>query len=321
MNNKGGSGLLYLSRADVVACEIDYAETIAAVEASFLAKASGQARAQPKTTLQATGRGAFHAKGGVVDRYAALKWYGYFPDNQAAGRPDFQPLILLNDAGTGLPLAVMDGTWISEVRTAAISAVAAKRLARPDARRLGFVACGAQARSHFEALAAVFDIASVQAFSRRPETAEAFAAWIRSTGCDASATDDPRRAVSDVDVVVTSVPHVALAESFLDAGWAAPGTFITMVDLGYSWRRETLPVLDLIMTDAFDPGGGVSGLNLDARPAADIADLVSGKVPGRRGPNERTALIFSGTGLADAAVARLAYERAIERGVGLFLPF
>lgn len=306
----------YLSRADVLACALSSRDAVTAIEGAFVEKRLGKARTMGSLVTPAGDGGAFHAKGGIVEGFAALKWFGYFPGNDQRGLRDFIPLIMLNETRSGQPVAIMDGTWISEVRTAAITAVAAERLARPTASRVGFVACGAQARSHFEMLQDRFDLKQVRAWSRRRATAEAFAAWVRSKGCEAIATDEPRDAVSEVDIVVSSVPHVSLKESFLDARWLAPGAFVSMVDLGWSWHRESLASLDFVVTDDFDQGGGASGLNFDGPFAADLPGLSLDTAVRSRKPEDRAALIFSGTGLADVAVARLIYERACRSDIG-----
>jgi len=105
------------------------------------------------------------------------------------------------------------GIQLFEISTA----VGAKYLARPSASRIGFIACGKQARSYFEVLRAMFEISNVRAYSRQRKTAELFAAMVRDKGYVSMAVADPCETVSDVDIVVTSVPHLSSATNFLDA--------------------------------------------------------------------------------------------------------
>ena len=98
---------------------------------------------------------------------AAVTWVGSFPANRARGLPSIAALLVLSDPGDGRPLAVMDGRWPTLRRTAACSALSARFLARPDARRLGVLGCGLQARAHVEALRGMLPIAEVHAFDRR----------------------------------------------------------------------------------------------------------------------------------------------------------
>src|SRR5579884_2128960 len=122
--------LLYLSRADVEAAGLGPAELIAAVEAAFAALAAGTARVGSKGRVQLGTGWFFQSLVGAHDEsgLAATKWFGVSPDNPARGLPNVCAMITVNDRETGMPLAVMDGNWITGARTAAVSAAAAKRL-------------------------------------------------------------------------------------------------------------------------------------------------------------------------------------------------
>ena len=315
-----GRELLYLGSADVEACALTLAEVEAAVEAMFLQKATGTAAMKPKLSLHAQGGTVFLGSAGVLSEPArgGIKWVGV-ADNEPSGLPHIAGLVLLADAATGMPVAVMDARWITGVRTAAISAVAARRLARPDSTTIGFVACGLQARTHLEALRPHFPLARVKAYSRRRSTAEAFANEVRALGLAAEAVDEPQAAVADCDIVITSTPVVPRTPPFLDAGWLAPGSFSSMVDLGVSWHSEPLRALDRVVTDDVTQAGSEK-LVYPEPYDGEIADLVAGSRPGRERAEERTALVFAGIGLADVAVAAAVEHRARERGLGRRLP-
>jgi ornithine cyclodeaminase/alanine dehydrogenase len=317
---KLGAELLYLSAADIDACGLSLAEVDAAIEAMFAAKAAGDVVMKPKTGLHAPGGALFLASPAITGApaMAGIKWIGVAA-NQDRGLPHIAGLVMLNDGATGMPLAVMDARWITAVRTAAITAVAARRLARRDSATIGFIACGVQARANLAALAPHFPLASLRAYSRRLEGAEAFAAEARERGLDAEAVDNPRAAVNEMDIVITSTPVAPRTEPFLDAAWLAPGSFAGMVDLGHSWLAHTLPGLDRVVTDDI----AQSDSENVAYPEpfhGEVADLVSGKLTGRETAAQRTALVFAGLGLADVALGAAVYKRAIERGVGRVLP-
>ncbi|MEE9480663.1 MAG: ornithine cyclodeaminase family protein [Kiloniellales bacterium] len=314
-----GRDILFLSNADIEACALSLAEVEQAVEAMFAAKAAGTAWMKPKLALQAPGRALFLASPGVMDEpsYAGVKWVGV-AGNQERGLPHIAGLIVLNDAATGMPVSAMDARWVTDVRTAAITAVTARRLARPDSASIGFVACGRQARAQLAALRPHFPIARVRAFSRRLTTAEAFADEVRAQGLEAEAVEDPRAALADMDIVITSTPVVPRTEPFLDAAWLAPGSFTGMVDLGLSWISETLPGLDQVVTDDIAQAGS-ENLAYPKPYDGEVADLVAGRLAGRPSPEARTALVFAGVGLADVAVGAAVYERAAEKGIGRVL--
>ncbi len=319
MKIEKGRELLYLSRADVVGCAVSSADANAAIAAGFVAKSAG--RAQSRGAQMALAGGVlFDAKAGVLGPHAGVKWYGYVPDNDARGLANFSPVIVLSETETGLAVAVMDGTWITAVRTASITAVAAKHLARAESCRVGFVACGAQARSHLDALRVDFDLRTVVAYSRRRETAEAFAELARGKGLEARSVADPRDAIADVDIVVSSVPIRPSRSEFLDASWTSPGAFVSMVDVGFSWRRETLRAFDRVVTDEVDQSIGSRGLHFGKPIDTDLAGIMSGKDAAPRSSAERVAFVFAGTGLADVVLASLVFGRALERGIGRILP-
>jgi len=315
-----GQDILYLCNADIEACALGLADVELAVEDMFAAKAEGRAVMKPKLALQAPGQALFLASPGVMDRppYAGVKWVGV-AGNEARGLPHIAGMILLSDAETGMPVAVMDARWITAVRTAAITAVAARRLARRDCGSIGFVACGLQARAHLTALRPHFPLGLVRAYSRHLSTAEAFAEEVRADGLEAEAVDDPRAAVAGMDMVVTTTPVVPRSEPFLDAAWLSPGSFASMVDLGLSWLSQSLSGLDRVVTDD-QAQAGSEGLAYKEPYAGEVADLVAGRLAARQSREERTALVFAGLGLADVAVAGAVYECALEAGIGRTLP-
>ena len=205
------------------------------------------------------------------------------------------------------------------MRTAAITAVAARRLARRDSATIGFVACGLQARAHLAALRPHFPLSLVRAYSRRLTTAKAFAEAVRAEGLDAEAVMDPRDAVAEMDIVVTSTPVVPRTEPLLDAAWLEPGSFASLVDLGFSWMPDSLSELDRVVTDD-QAQAGTEGLAYKQPYAGEVADLVVGRIEARQSLEERTALVFAGLGLADVAVAGAVYKKALSAGIGQTLP-
>jgi ornithine cyclodeaminase/alanine dehydrogenase-like protein (mu-crystallin family) len=316
------ASILYLSNADIEACALSPVEITDAVEAAFAEAAFGSAETRGGLAIPVDGLANFQAKGGVLRKasYGAVKWFGYFPGNTEQALPQYRPLMILNEALHGFPIAIMSAEWITAQRTAAISAIGAKRLARIQSSRIGFVGCGAQARANLDALMPHFEVTSVLACSRRLESAEAFANFCRERGVAAEVTDDPRRTVAEADIVISSVPRTVTGKPFLDANWVSPGTFVSMVDVGQSWKRESLGAFTDCFTDEMSQGlhraeeGGVGELE------KSLIDVVGGAHPGRTSPDARIALIFSGTGLADVAAGAVVYERALALGLGQQLP-
>jgi len=318
--------LLYLSRAAVESTEITPDALREACAEAYAAKARGEVLSVPKIGISVTPSHAFHAMPVALQEagLAALKWVGIVPVRAGGTAPSISALVILSDLESGRPLAVMDGDWITATRTAAMSAVAAQHLARRDAESLGFIGCGVQARSHLAALMPLLPrLRRVVAYSRGEASAEAMAKVARDIGLDAVATRTPREAVAGMDVVVTTVPAAPDFAAFLDPDWLAPGSFVSAVDLGRTWFREGIARLDHIATDNREQSeelGRVGRLASAGPFASDLAELASGAHPGRRNPSERTMFLFGGDALADLAAARVVYETALRRGLGMRLP-
>jgi ornithine cyclodeaminase/alanine dehydrogenase-like protein (mu-crystallin family) len=263
----------------------------------------------------------FQAKAAVMRAggFAGMKWFGLVPAAQSSG-PTISSLIVLSDIKTGAAVAVMGGNWITATRTAAMTAIAALRLARPDSVSIGFVGCGVQARSHFDALRLVLPgLKEVVACSRSAASAERFAAMARAAGLAARTTREPRQAVEGLDVVITTVPEGAEVLEFLDTAWVAPGAFVGAVDLARSWKRDTLRALDILATDEHEQTRAMTaaGRMTYAGPyEADLADLASGTSQGRSSVAQRAMFNFSGHALADLAAAQVVYETAQNKGLG-----
>ncbi len=316
--------VLYLSHEDVLACGVAQSDITAAVRRLFVAKAHGAATTGRKLWLPADEAVSFSGKGALdLDSgFAVVKWYGYVPRNAQHELPDFNPTLILSSIESGLPVAIMDGHRLSALRTAAITCVAAGLLADPAATTIGFIACGTQASAHLDALKDQFGIRRITAFSRQRQSAERFAETASQYGIEAEVTEDPRRAVEDHDIVVSSIPMGSDRTQYLDANWIRPGGFASMVDLGYAWDRDTLRALDVVVTDELDPvtRRPTEPLNFDGGYTAELSELVAGQATPAIAPDSRKALIFGGTGLADAAAAVVIYRRAVERKIGRFLP-
>lgn len=319
-----GEEILYLSHDDVVRCAVTPDEITCAVEKAFRAKALGRAATNRKLTLPAGPEANFAGKGGVLldEGYAAVKWYGYIGNNARRGLPDFSPLLILSSTETGLPLAVLDGRWITAVRTASITAVAATVLAKPHSRSAGFVACGTQAEANLWTLRARFALERVVAYSRNRDTAERFAEKARELGLTAEVTSDPKDAIRGLDIVVTSVPKFSEPTRFLDGREVAEGAFVSMVDLGFGWDAGTLGAFDAVFTDDFEDGTrrSAESLNYQGIFAADLGELLAEPAQWANHGLARRAFVFAGSGISDVAAAAIVYRRAIESDAGRKLP-
>ena len=317
--------ILYLSRAHVEHVAVSMAEIIDALEFMFREKAAGRAEMPPKPGIHPRPDSFLHAMPAYVERHdaAGIKWVSAYPHNPARGLPYITGLILLNDPDTGLPLAAMDATWITAMRTGAASALAGKHLARRGASSVGIVACGVQGRSNLEAFCTLFPVERVHAYDIDEAVARAYAEEMgERMGVEVRPVGTVAEAVRGMDIVVTSGPILLDPDPAIPPGWLAPGAFACPLDFDSYWQGDAFREADLLTTDdtaQFAWYQRRSGYFRDTpTPAADLGDVVAGKV-GRRGERDRIIAIHLGLALEDMSTAKLVYDRARAAGIGVEL--
>lgn len=314
--------LLYLSRRDVEAVGPRMPELIRALERMFVEKGRGRVEMPPKPGIHPRLDAFIHAMPAYIPAAGAagLKWVSGYPSNVRKGLPYIHGLIILNDPATGVPVCVMDGTWITAERTGAATAVAAAHLARPESRSAGILACGVQGRSNLKALASVFKLKRVKAFDVRPEACARFAREeSRRLDLEIEPVRRPEDAVRGLDLVVTSGPILKKPSPVIEAGWLAEGSFASPVDFDSYWTPAALRQIDRLATDdkaQFDYYRREGYFRRTPEPYADLGELAAGKARGRRSSSERTMSINLGLALEDMACAVLVYARARRARLG-----
>ena len=319
---KAGEPLLYLSRAALETLAISTADVVAAIERLFTGRAQGTVWNASKVGISpGDGRYFLSTLSAANDPpYAAVKALGLNPANKADGLASIGALVVLHDSDTGWPIAMMDGNWVTAIRTAGLSAVAATHLARKDASTMAFIGCGAQARSHLDAFADLFPLQEIRAFGRGTANRDRLCAIARDKGLKAMASATAREAVEGADIIVTSVSAGPGLEPFLDAAWLGAGAFAAITDLHGPWRADTFTAFDRIVIDDLEQDRDLGKPLVDPKlVSGDFTGLITGDVPDRKNEKERTAFIFRGLALGDLALAYLAYEAAQKAGIGLSL--
>lgn len=317
--------ILYLSRCDVELINLPMLTIIEALEEMFKEKGHGRVEMPPKPGIHPRKDSFIHAMPAFIPSSGAagVKWVSGFPENLEKSLPYISGLLILNDAETGIPIAVMDCTWITAKRTGAATAVAAKYLARRESSTAGIVACGVQGRSNLEALACVFPIQKVKAFDIVPEAAREFASQMsRDYGFRVEAVATARQAVEGSDLVVTSGPILKKPNPTIEPGWLKPGAFACPLDFDSYWTGSALAEVDKLATDdlaQFEYYRAVGYFNQTPQPYTDLGELAAGKRPGREKEDERTMSINLGLALEDMPTARLIYKEAVDRGIGVRL--
>ena len=312
----------YLSRDSLQSLQLTPQEIVASIEHLILGRNRQQAWNAPKAVITPPDGRYMMATLAASDDppFLAVKALVLNPDNPKHGLQSINALVTLLDSRTGLPLAILDGNWVTAARTAGLSAVAAKRLAKPDASTAAFIGCGVQAHSHLQALAELFPLKQIWAFGRGTANRDALCQSAEAMGLTAIASKSAQEAIRDADLVVTSVTLSPQLVPFLDARWLKPGAFVTMTDLATPWLAESMSVFDRIIVDDLEQEASTPKPLVDpALVCGDLTGLVNGHIAGRCADDERTTFVFRGLALGDLAVAGLAYQRACEHSQGLLI--
>ena len=316
---------LYLSSQDVAAAGVEMPEIIDALEIAFAEHGRGNVEMPPKPGVHSRPDAFIHAMPAYIPSLDSIgvKWVSGYPQNQDRGLPYISGLLVLNDADTGLPLAVMDCTWITAKRTGAASALAAKYLARPDSQTLGVLGCGVQGRSNLEALHVLFPLKRVIAYDHRPSNALSFAAEMEEKyGLSVTVARTPQEAVTGCDLVVTAGPILHTPHATIQAGWLDAGAFASLVDFDSYWHPAAMAEVDKFCTDDVPQleHYRAMGYFQDIPPIyASLGELVIGQKPGRESTSERTMACNLGLALDDMATAPLVLRNAKARGLGTWL--
>jgi ornithine cyclodeaminase/alanine dehydrogenase len=302
------------------------AEIIAALERVFREKGEGRVEMPPKIGIHTMPDAFIHAMPASIpgQKAAGMKWVGGYPDNDRRGLPYITGLLILNDPETGIPVALMDCTWITAQRTGAATAVAAKYLARSESESVGILGCGVQGRSNLEALKVLFPLKKVYAYDKDADRAVRYEQEMSGRlGIEVVPVGDPKEAVVRSDMVVTAGPILHVPHATIQRGWLAEGAFASLVDFDSYWHPSALHEADKFCTDDVPQLHHYRDLGyFQDIPAihADLGELVTGRKAGREKPEERTLACNLGAALEDIAVAPLIYERALEKGIGTWLP-
>ncbi len=314
---------IWLGEEDVRAL-LSMTELVEAMQAALAAFSAGRVNQPVRAVIQAP-HGVFASMPAYVGSPAAMgaKLVTVFHENENKGLPTHLATILLLDPETGALRAIIDGRYITEARTAAVSAVAARFLARETARVLAIIGSGVQAHSHVEALSLVRGFHEIRCWSRSAEKRERFVAEHRNFSIRAAL--DAEAAVKDADVVVLATSS---STPVVEDAWVKPGACVISVGACLPSQREMDPALvargrlivDSRAAALKESGDIVHGIREgrfgEDHVAAELGAVVADPTLGRRSDEEVT--IFKSLGLAveDVVAANLAYHHALGKGRG-----
>jgi ornithine cyclodeaminase/alanine dehydrogenase-like protein (mu-crystallin family) len=330
--------ILVLSAADVRSV-LSYHECAAAMRGALTALAAGRAQQPLRTVIRPEGAAGLMAlmpsylardESGLATAYG-LKAICITPTNPAAGLDTHQGVVLLSSGTTGEPVAVVNASAVTEIRTAAVSVVATDLLARPDADQLGVIGTGVQARAHILALDGARQLSQIRVAGRDPARTERFAASLGGqTAAPVKARSSAREAVAGAGIIVTATSS---AQPVLRRDWIEAGTHINAVGACLPGQREldtatmAAAVLfadrrDSLLAESGDyrlaaAEGGVT----EDQVRAELGELLLGAAAGRASADEITIFESLGLAIEDLAAASRVYALAVQADVGTWTDF
>lgn len=326
--------VLVLDKQAVVAAGgDDMGLAISAVEHVLGCHARGETVLPSKTVLRWGGpetelhQGRINAMPGYVGgRYnmAGIKWIGSHPPNVEKGLPRASGIIILNDPETKFPVAILEASVISAMRTGAVTGVAAKYLAREDATRLGMIGAGVQARTQIRAVCHVRpSIREVRVFDLNAERCQAFAAEMEGVlGIPVRPAASAQEAVDGADILITAT---TTTKPIVKEEWMRPGMFYAQVG-GYEAEIDVLLHSDKVVLDdwtevmhrgiATPYQAAAAGRFSRAQLHAELGEIIHGTKPGRESAHERIFFNAVGMGTEDVALATDVWRNAQARGLG-----
>ena len=309
---------------------VNMAEAIRVVEEAFKMHGLGKTVMPQRTVIQVnSGRLWFSTMPAYVDGWKTLtvKAVSSRPENRKIGLPTIQALIVYLDSETGTPLALMEAGYLTGIRTGAVGGVAAKYLARPNIEVVGVLGSGEQAWRQLEALTRIRRaIRKVKVFSPNPKHRAEFAEKASASfGLEASAVNSAEEAVKGSDIILAATSS---REPVVLSGWVEDGAHITSVGAHMRDAREidgeTVAKAKVVVDSreaCLQEAGDLlipmaEGLIGENHIYAELGEIVAGLKPGRTSDSEITLFKSVGLAIQDAAVAKLAYEKAKQAGVG-----
>jgi alanine dehydrogenase len=328
--------ICYLGGPDVEALALTDDEIIAAVESALAAQGRGQTVIEPRVHLvpEHSAKGHFNVLRGCVKPLgmAGVKIVGDFVGNHALGLPSEMAMLNLFDPDTGMPLAVIDATAITDMRTGAMTAIGAKHLARRRSKVLGHIGARGTAYWNVRLLDRLFDFDEIRVHSRRAESRAAFADRLaRDLGKPVRAVDDWQSCVADADIVVEA-SRLPAPHPYLKTAWIRPGALVVPYGTMSAVELSLTDVMDKIVVDDWGqcrkglPFGAlrqhVDSDRLSERNLyAELSQIVAGAKPGRERDDETILFWHRGLSTTDIALGHALLQKARRASIGQTLRF
>jgi ornithine cyclodeaminase/alanine dehydrogenase len=313
---------LFLSRQNVIGTGVTIKEAISTAEDVLREHGRKNYENPPKPAIHTRPGTFIHAMPGYLPKkhLAGMKWVSGYPKNSQADLPTVMGLIVLNDILTGEPMLVMDCSYVTALRTSAVSAVSTKYLARRDAKTVGIIGFGIQGQCHVIALKEVMpSLERILVHTNRPETVANFKKRYGSTiNFRIEVMDNPRDAIEPADVIVTATGK--LDKPIFMESWVKRGALVLPVHM-YGWQSQMFKKADKFILDDWSQYGeafGKPGMLYHPLPKchAELGEILLGGKVGRENASERIVSINYGIVIHDIALAAVVFEKAMENHIG-----
>ena len=320
----------YLNGPDIEALEMSDWEILDAVEAGLDAQGRGSTVIEPRVHLEPDPafRGHFNVLRGYVAplNVAGVKVVGDYVDNYKRGLPSEMALLNLFDPRTGMPVALLDATAITEMRTGALTALGGRYLGRKGAKVLGHVGARGTAYWNVRLLDRLFDFEEIRVHSRRPESRDAFAAKLSADlGKPVRAVETWQACLEGADIMVEA-SRLERPEPLFKTDWVAPGALVVPYGTMSAVEFSLTDVMDKLVVDDWGQckGGKLGALRAHVEAGklsaetlhAEICQIVTGERPGRQSDEERILFWHRGLSLSDIALGAAMLDKAAKRGIG-----
>jgi len=316
----------YLTPQHIADLDMQMAQVIDIVEKGLAEHGRGQVENPPKPGIHASPNSFIHAMPAYFKKLGigGLKWVSGYPDNRAKDLPSIMGMVILNDMQTGAPICMMDGTWITAVRTAAVSAVTAKYCARQDSKVMGVVGAGVQGYYNLLAIKEVLPgLEAVKIFDIKKEAAETYKSELSAkANVEITVCDEVGSVAQGSDIIVTATQR--LAKPIIKNEWFGAGCLGLGLEASRAWEGDAILGADKFVTDDWGQTKSfhAQGAFPDGLPTChlELGDIINGECKGRDNPDQRILAINIGLALEDILMADCLYRSAQEKGACPTIP-
>lgn len=316
----------YLSHDDILSMKIDFSIVVDTIKKALIEHANGFYQNPPKPALLPDPHSFLNAMPSYLTKLhaAGLKWVGVFSQNPSKGIPALSGIIIMNDDETGYPIAVMDCAWVTGVRTAAVSAISAKYLAKKNSEVFTIIGTGVQGRIHGAFFKSVIgSLKTLKVYDINKEIIESFKVYVKErTDIDIIVESSYENAIRDSDIVITCTGK--LGDPIFDKAWVKEGALVLPVHT-CGWTKDFPYTADKFVADDWIqlreshavPTGYYKKL---PEPYCELGKIVAGMKPGRE--NDKEIILAHNLGIAihDMALAQKIIKIAENKNIGVILP-